>query len=72
LWKRLEIGERAMINKEKQIARQNEFIRQSYDRVGLTLPKGYKEKIKAMAEAEGKSINAWIIGLIDNEIDSKN
>ena len=57
-----------MVDKEKQFSRQNEFIKNSYDRINLTLPKGYKKKIKAEAEAEGKSVNAWIADLIEREM----
>lgn len=57
-----------MIDKEKQFSRQNEFIKNSYDRINLTVPKGYKEKIKKRAESERKSINAWLKDLIDEKI----
>ena len=44
---------------------QNNFIKQKYDRVNLTVPKGKKEKIKAAAAAEGKSVNDFINAAID-------
>ena len=45
-----------MIDKEKQFSRQNEFIKNSYDRINLTVPKGYKEKIKKERNRKGKAL----------------
>ena len=49
-----------------QIKYQNEFIKQKYDRVNLTVPKGKKEKIKAAAKAAGQSVNEYINSAIDS------
>ena len=49
-----------------QIKYQNEFIKQKYDRVNLTVQKGKKEKIKAAAKAAGQSVNEYINSAIDN------
>lgn len=43
----------------------NDFIKQNYDRVNLTLPKGKKEQIKAAATAAGMSLNEFINAAID-------
>jgi hypothetical protein len=43
-----------------QYKRQNTFIKDNYDRVSITLPKGTKEKIKA----SGYSINGLINELV--------
>lgn len=48
-----------------QFSYQNNFIKEKYDRVNLTVPKGKKEKIKAAAAAEGKSVNDFINAAID-------
>ena len=48
-----------------QFSYQNNFIKEKYDRVNLTVPKGKKEKIKAAAAAEGKSVNDYINAAID-------
>lgn len=37
-----------------------------YDSISLRLPKGSKELIKAKANEQGLSINAFIIGIIAN------
>jgi len=52
--------------KFNQIKYQNEFIKQKYDRVNLTVQKGKKEKIKAAAKAAGQSVNEYINSAIDN------
>lgn len=51
--------------KFNQFNYQNNFIKEKYDRVNLTVPKGKKEKIKAAAAAEGKSVNDFINAAID-------
>lgn len=52
--------------KFNQIKYQNEFIKQKYDRVNLTVQKGKKEKIKAAAKAVGQSVNEYINSAIDS------
>ncbi len=46
--------------KAAQFKRQNSFIKESYDRVNLTLPKGQKEVIKEAAQKAGMSMNEYI------------
>ena len=38
----------------------NSWIAEKLDRVNLTMPKGKKEQVKAHAEAQGESMNAFI------------
>jgi len=38
----------------------NKYVRENYDRVNVTLPKGQKEVIKDFAESCGESVNAFI------------
>ena len=47
-----------------KVAYNNSFIAQAYDRINLTVPKGQKEAIKAHAEKQGESVNAYINRLI--------
>ena len=54
-----------------QIEYQNKYIKEKYDRVGLTMPKGKKGIIKARALEEGMSINEYINALIDKDIQSR-
>ena len=41
---------------EKQYKRQNDYIKEKYDRISVTLPKGTKERIKAT----GNTVNGFI------------
>lgn len=49
---------------EKQYKRQNEYIKNSFDRVSVTLPKGTKERITAT----GESVNGFIKRLVMDEL----
>lgn len=51
-----------------QISYQNDYIKEKYDRINLTVPKGRKEEIKKKAAAVGKSVNEYINSLIDADI----
>lgn len=55
-------------NEFNQIAYQNDYIREKYDRINLTVPKGRKEEIKKKAAAMGKSVNEYINSLIDDDM----
>ena len=39
----------------------------NYDKILLRLPKGQRETVKAQADAAGKSLNAYLVGLIEGE-----
>ena len=54
---------------ENQYKRQNQHIKDNYDRVSITLPKGTKERI----QARGESLNGYINRLVaeDLEIDKE-
>ena len=51
-----------MAYKEKTdaIRYNNQFIKQAYDRINLTVPKGQKDIIQAHAQAQGESVNGFI------------
>lgn len=53
---------------EKQYKRQNEYIKQNYDRVSVTLPKGTKERIKET----GESLNSFINNAIIERLEKNN
>lgn len=46
----------------------HKYVKANYDRMELTVPKGRKELIKAHAEAQGQSVNAYINTAIDEKI----
>lgn len=52
-----------------KVAYNNSFIAQAYDRINLTVPKGKKAEIRAHAEAQGESVNAYINRLIEADMD---
>lgn len=58
-------GKEAKERLEKQYKRQNEHIKENYDRVSITLPKGTKERIKA----RGETVNGYITKLVLADLD---
>lgn len=56
-------------DKSAAIKYNNEYNKQAYDRINLTVPKGNKEKIQTAAQANGESVNAFINKLIDTELE---
>ena len=43
----------------------NKYMKQNYDRINLTLPKGKKTVIQDYASAHGESVNGFINRAID-------
>lgn len=43
----------------------NKWNDKAYDRINLTVPKGKKEIVKAYADSNGESVNAFINRAID-------
>ena len=39
----------------------------NYDKILVRLPKGQREAVKAQADSAGKSLNAYLVGLIEGE-----
>lgn len=48
----------------------NNFIKEKYDRINFTVPKGVKERIKAKCDDEGISVNHYIYSLILKDMPS--
>ena len=57
-------GKEAKKRLERQYKRQNEYIKNNFDRVSVTLPVGTKERIKST----GESINGFICRLVSDEL----
>lgn len=56
-------------NQSKYIA---DYIKQNYDTIKFQLPKGYKDKVKKLANDNGcKSMNEYIRQLIDKQLDKQ-
>ena len=45
----------------------NKYMAEKYDRINLVVPKGRREELRAKAEAAGKSLNAYLVGLIEGD-----
>lgn len=43
----------------------NKYVKNNYDRINVTMPKGKKDTLKAHAEITGESVNAFINRAID-------
>lgn len=50
----------------------NKYVKDNYDKVLLTMPKGKKDIIKSAAEKQGESVNAFINRAIDEAIQHDN
>lgn len=58
---------KGVVTLSKRTDYKNQYAKENYDRVGLMLPKGMKEQIKAhLIESGNKSINAFIIRTIES------
>ena len=47
----------------------NKYVKNNYDRVNVTMPKGKKETIQAHAADQGESVNGFINRAIDHEME---
>lgn len=63
-----------MAYKEKSdaIKYNNQFNKEKYDRINLTVPKGEKEVIQAAAAEHGESVNAYIARAIKELMEREN
>lgn len=52
-----------------QQASVNKYVKNNYDRVNVTFPKGKKDILKAHAESRGESLNAFINRAIDEAME---
>lgn len=57
------------VSKAQQAA-VHKYVREKYDRMELTLPKGRKEELKAIAAANGESVNAFVSRLVNEAIEA--
>lgn len=55
------------VSKAQQAA-VHKYVKANYDRMEVTLPKGKKDVVKAHAEAQGESVNAFVARAIDETI----
>lgn len=60
-------GKEALKRLEKQYKRQNDHIKNSYDRISCTLPKGTKERIIESGHTVNGLINKLVLEFLDNK-----
>lgn len=46
----------------------NKYVKNNYDRINVTMPKGKKEKIQEYATRHGLSVTAYINAAIDEKM----
>ncbi len=61
------MSEETKVSKAQQKA-VNKYVKNNYDRINVTFSKGYKAIIKAHAEEQGESVNAFIIRAVNETI----
>lgn len=62
------------MNGEKKISKAQQkavhkYVKNNYDRLEITVPKGRKAEIKAHAEAHGESVNAFVVRAVNETIE---
>lgn len=57
------------VSKAQQAA-VHKYVKEKYDRMELTLPKGRKDELKSIAAANGESVNAFISRLVNDAIEA--
>ena len=63
--------EETKVSKAQQKA-VNKYVKNNYDRLELTVPKGRKAEIKAHAESHGESVNAFIVRAVNEAMERDN
>ena len=65
------MSEESKISKAQQKA-VHKYVKNNYDRIELTVPKGQKDIIKAAAESVGESLNTYVRNAIDRRMEQDN
>lgn len=50
-----------------QIRAKDKYRAKTYDRIELQVPKGTRDRWRALAEREGKSLTAYIVSRVESE-----
>ena len=62
------MSEETKVSKAQQKA-VNKYVKNNYDRINVTFPKGQKEIIMLAATAAGESVNSYIKKAVDQRMD---
>lgn len=46
----------------------NKYVKNNYDRINVTFPKGRKEELRSHAMARGESLNAFIVRAVNEAV----
>ena len=72
IYKLVKVGdqmpEESKISKAQQKA-VNKYVKNNYDRINVTFPKGQKEIIKDHAKRHGESVNAFIVRSVNERME---
>lgn len=60
-----------MAYSKAQMEATNKYRAKSYDQINVTVKKGMKEEYKAQAEKKGMSLNAYIVSLIEKDMEGE-
>ena len=60
-------GKEAKERLEKQYRRQNNFVKNNYDRISVTVPKGTRARIKATGETANGIISRLLLAWLDEQ-----
>lgn len=52
-----------------QQAAVNKYVKNNYDRINVTFPKGQKERLKSHASSHNESVNAFIVRAVNETIE---
>lgn len=54
-----------MLYSEAQMKANHKYRAKAYDRIEVTVPKGTRDRWRAVAEQEGKSLNSYIVSRVE-------
>lgn len=50
----------------------NKYVKNNYDRINVTFPKGEKEKLREHAKRQNESVNAFIVRSVSETMEHDN
>lgn len=59
------------VSKAQQAA-VHKYVKEKYDRLDLTLPKGHKDILRNIATANGESVNGFVTRIVNEAIEKYN